>query len=104
MGKNSVIDEMGNLIGNTVVHRILAEKTNRPESLNFLGAEEVEYRAQARRKSKEYNWNESDILQIKEKALKKIRSKFEGRYTDVSVSKEEMEITLDEEMNKLLAE
>ena len=93
---------MGNLVGNTVVHRLLAEKTNRPESTDFLWAEEVEYRAQARKKSQEYNWNDSDILQIKEKALKKIKNKFEGRYADVSASKDEIEKMVDEEIKKLL--
>lgn len=102
MGKNSAIEELGSIIGNTVVHKILGEKTNRLESRGFLGAEEVEYRAQARKKGKLYNWNTADIQQIKEKALKKIKSKFSVRYADVLFSEKEAEKLVDEELKALL--
>ena len=102
MGKNSAIEELGSIIGNTVVHKILGEKTNRPESTGFLGAEEVEYRAQARKKGGAYNWNQMDIQQIKEKALKKIKNKFSVRYADVSFSEKEAEKIVDEEIKSIL--
>lgn len=102
MGKNSAIEELGSIIGNTVVHKILGEKTNRLESTNFLGAEEVEYRAQARKKNKLYNWNTADLQQIKEKALKKIKNKFEVRYADISLSEKEAERLVNEEIKSIL--
>lgn len=104
MGKNSAIEELGGIIGNTVVHKILGEKTNKPESTSFLGAEEVEYRSQARRKGKAHNWNTTDLQQIKEKALKKIKNKFNVRYTDISFSEKEAEKLVDEELKTLLKE
>lgn len=102
MGKNSAIEELGSIIGNTVVHKIIGEKTNRLESKGFLGAEEIEYRAQARKKGKLYNWNALDIQQIKEKAVKKIKNKFSIRYADVSFSEKEAEKLVDEELKTLL--
>jgi len=102
MGKNTTIEEVGNLIGNTVAHKILARKTNKPESTNSVEAEEIEYRAQAAKKSKEYNWNRLDISQIKQKALKKVISKFESKYKDIKITKEEVEKLIQDEIDKIL--
>ena len=54
MGKNKIIESLSNLIGNTIVHKILTEKTTKPESINHLEAEETEYRSQAIKKLRLY--------------------------------------------------
>ena len=102
MGKNSVIESLSNLIANTVVHKILISETSKPESVNHLEAEEIEYRTQAIKKSRLYHWNDADIKLVKEGIKKKIENKFKNKYTDVKVSKEKIREMIDEEAGQLL--
>ena len=101
MGKNRAIESLSKLIGNTIVHKILVEKTSRPESTNYLESEEIEYRSQAIKKSKLYNWNERDIKLLKEEIAKKIENKFKDKYADIQVSEEEIRKLMDEEFEQL---
>ncbi|MCX6751010.1 MAG: hypothetical protein NTZ83_06115, partial [Candidatus Pacearchaeota archaeon] len=65
MGKNSAIESLSNIISNTIVHKILIGETSKPESRNYLEAEEIEYRSQSIKKSRLYHWNAEDIKLIK---------------------------------------
>ena len=65
MGKNRVIKILGNIIGNLVVHKILVNYTNKPESLNHLKSEIEAYRDNSLEIAGEYNWNEKDKAKIK---------------------------------------
>jgi len=102
MGKNSAIESLSKLIANTIVHKLLGKKTTRPESTNYLESEEVEYRSQAEKKSRLFNWNEKDIEIIKEETLKKINNKFKNKYTDVQIPKEEIKKLIDEEIGQVI--
>lgn len=102
MGKNKVIESLGNLIGNTIVHKVLIRKTSKPESVEHLEAEEIEYRSQAAKKIKSYNWNESDIKLLKEEIKKKFENKFNSKYNDIDISKENVNELIDEEIEQIL--
>lgn len=102
MGKNKVIESLGNLIGNTIVHQILIRKTVKPESVKHLETEEIEYRSQASKKIKLYNWNEEDIGLLKEEVKKKIENKFKNKYIDVSISEENLDELIDKEIEQIL--
>ena len=84
------------------MHKLLVEKTTRPESTSYLESEEVEYRSQAEKKSGLFNWNERDIETIKEEASKKINNKFKNKYLDIQVSKEEIRKLIDEEIRQVI--
>jgi len=45
MGKNSAIKSISKCIGNVVLHKLLVEHTNKPESKNHLENEIIEYSA-----------------------------------------------------------
>jgi hypothetical protein len=44
MGKNSDIESISNSISITILHKILIEHTNKPESISKRSYEEIEYR------------------------------------------------------------
>ena len=71
MGKNRIIKILGNIIGNLVVHKILIKYTNKPESINYLNSEIVEYRDVAFSTASEFNLNKEDIDYIKSKSFRK---------------------------------
>ena len=102
MGKNRVIDSLSSFLANTIVHRILVTQTLRPESVNHLGFEEIEYRVQAVKKSSLYNWNSSDIILLKKDIEKKVENKFKNKYSDVKVYKEKILAFIDEEVELLV--
>lgn len=102
MGKNKTIDSLSKLIANTIVHKILVSKTSKPESINHLEFEEIEYRSQAIKKSSLYNWNYEDVHLLKKEIENKIENKFKNKYTDIDVSKEKIKPLIDEEVKNLL--
>jgi len=101
MGKNKVIEALSRLIANTIVHHILTSKTSKPESINHLESESIEYRPQALKKSRAYHWNNEDIELLKEEINKKIENKFKNKYSDIKVSKEEIKKIIEEEIESL---
>ena len=101
MGKNSVLKTLGKRIGNVVLHRLLVNHTNIPESKSHLQNEENEYRNEAIKDSREYNWNEEDKRLIKNMAIEFIKNKKEKRYNDVDFSLDEAKKLIDEEMINL---
>ncbi len=102
MGKNSIIESLSSLIANTIVHKVLISETTKPESINHLESEEIEYRSQAIKKSRLFHWNNADIVLLKEKINMKIENKFKNKYTDIKVPKEKIKKLIDEEIEQLL--
>ncbi len=72
MGKNKDIKSLIVFLVNTVVHEIVAEYTNRPESKQFLEAEVAEYRSQTENAAEKYNWNQWDRSHIREESIKEV--------------------------------
>ncbi len=94
MGKNSAIKSLGKVIGNVAMHKLLVEHTNKPESLGHLIAEINEYTANALEKSQEFNWNGSDLVEIREKAVSRVKNLSEN-YWDVHFNLDEVEGMVD---------
>ena len=102
MGKNNVLNSLSSLLANTIVHKILIGKTSKPESTSHLEFEEIEYRSQAIKKSRLYNWNDKDVSILKGEITKKIENKFKNKYIDVKVSEDMIRRLIDEEIALLL--
>lgn len=96
MGKHSDREELIQLLVATVVHKLVARHTNRPESLPFLQSEAVEYFGQAREISSEHTWNYADKNYIKEKTLRQTLNKMESKYSDIFFSEHEAREILEE--------
>lgn len=101
MGKNSVIKSLGRCIGNVVLHKLLAGHTNKPESRNYLRSEIMEYSSDAFEKAQEFNWNEKDKEEIKNKSIERIKSLIKN-YPDLPYNEEEAIRLIKETMNELL--
>lgn len=65
MGKNSDIESISNSVSNTILHKLLIEYTNKPESINHLANEEIEYRGQSLKKIDKRKLNNEDKNKIK---------------------------------------
>ena len=91
MGKKSSIESLSKLIANVVIHKILVKHTNKPESINYLEHEIIEYRDVAITAAQEFNWNKEDLLIIKSSSLNKFKKEMIKRYPDVSYPLEEAE-------------
>ena len=102
MGKDRDIKTLIRLLANTVVHQIVAEHTNKPESKHFLSSEVIEYSNQTNNMAQEHNWNEEDKKYIEEKALKMIKDKLSFKYTDINYQEHEAIKKLKEIINNLL--
>jgi len=100
MGKNSVIKSLARVIGNVVMHKILLEKTNKPESKSHLKYEIIEYGANAFEKAKEFNWNENDKIEIGKRAIERVKN-LNKNYLDIFFSEIEAERLIDETMEEL---
>ena len=101
MGKNSVIKSLGKCIGNVAMHKLLFIHTNKPESKNHLNYEIIEYSTDAFEKAQEYNWNEDDKIEIREKAVERVKN-LKKHYNDVDFNDDEMENSVEEVMNEVL--
>jgi hypothetical protein len=100
MGKNRIIKSLGNIIGKIVVHKILVNYTNKPESVNHLSGEIGAYMDNAIETAQEFNWNEKDKSKIKQDALKKFKKDMERYYPDVKFPSD----GIDEIIDKTIAE
>ena len=101
MGKNNIIKSLGRCIGNVVMHKLLLEYTNKPESKNFIKSEIKEYSADAFEKAQEFNWNAEDKEEIKEIAIERVKNLGEG-YKDVAYTNERMEKFIDETIEEMM--
>ena len=102
MGKNRNIQSLIKLLVNTIVHEIVLKHTNKPESTHFLNSEAIEYRSQTEKAAKEYNWNDEDKKDIKEKSIVKIKEKLNEKYADINYSEKEIIDNLNELMNQVI--
>lgn len=101
MGKNRVIKSIGRCIGNVVLHKILVERTNKPESTNHLESEVLEYGFNVFEKTQMFNWNENDKIKIKEFAIKRTHNLIKN-YPDVSFRNKLIEKIINETMDDLM--
>ena len=96
MGKKSAINSLSKIIANVVMHKILLKYTNKPESVNHLHYEIIEYRDTAISKADEFNWNRTDKQEIKLNALECFKRKMAVKYGDVRFPMKEAIKLLDE--------
>lgn len=101
MGKNRVIHSIGKVIGNVVMHKLLLEHTNKPESKPHLANEIKEYSIDAFEKSQEFNWNETDKKEIIQKAKERINA-LSKIYPDITFSKEDADKLILETMDEMM--
>lgn len=102
MGKNRVIKILGNIVGNLVVHKILVEYTNKPESINHLKSEIEAYRDSSLEIASEYNWNKEDKEKIRSLSSKKFKKDMNHNYPDVKFPVEEIPELIEETINEIL--
>jgi hypothetical protein len=102
MGKNRAIKILGNVFGNIVLHKILVKHTNKLESLHHLKSEVEAYRDNALEQSGEFNWNASDIEEIKLEALTSFKSDIKKYYPDVKFTIEEAENLVEETIEEAI--
>lgn len=101
MGKNRTIKSIGKIIGNMVVHKILVNKTNRPESLHHLQSEVNTYRDNVFGIAQEYNWNDSDKQEIFNESLKTFKIRIQ-KYPDIKYTIKEAEKLIKETINEVI--
>ena len=102
MGKNRTKESLIREVANIIVHEIVAEHTNKPESVHFLQSEIIEYRTRVEKTSEMYNWNAADVEYIEKKALKLIKEKLTNKYYDVKYLEEEAIIKLNKIIKDVL--
>ena len=102
MGKNRDLESLIRLIVNTISHQIIAEHTNKPESVDFLNSEIIEYRIQTEKAMKKHNWNNEDKEYAEKKALEKIKEKLAIKYSDINYSEQEIIIKLKNVMKEIM--
>jgi len=101
MGKNRTIKSVGKIIGNIVVHKILVNKTNRPESLHHLQSEVNTYRDNVFGIAQEYNWNDSDKQEIFNESIREFKSRIQN-YPDVKYTMKEAKALIRETINEVI--
>src|SRR3989344_597636 len=102
MGKNSDRESLIRLIVNTVVHEIVLDRTNKPESKNFLASEVIEYRSQTEKTAKKHHWNIDDKALIEQKAQTKVKERLVLKYSDISYQEQDIINKLNLIINKFL--
>ena len=98
MGKNSDIESISNSISKTILHKIVIENTNKPESINKMTNEEVEYREQSLKKIDKRKLNNKDKKVLREKVIRKINNQLKLKYSDVKVSEDVIVKVVDKEL------
>lgn len=102
MGKNRTINILGNILGNIVLHKILVRYTNKLESLHHLKSEVEAYMNNALEQASEFNWNDSDIEEIRLEALTNFKRDIEKYYPDVKFPIDEAEKLIEEILDEIL--
>lgn len=103
MGKSDSIRRLAKLIGGMTAHKILEEKTNRPESANHLRSEISNYGGQIPELMTEYNWNREDKQKIKEESVKALSKELKkAHFSDVFVSEKDIKYFLDSTIKEFL--
>ena len=102
MGKNRIIKSLGKVIGNVVVHKITLKYGNKPDSKHHTSSEIINYRDEGVEIAREFNWNDSDKIRIKQEALKEFNKKMQKKYSDVKFSRKEADETIEEIFKDIL--
>ena len=100
MGKNSAIKSLGKCIGNIVLHKLLLNHTNRPESKNHLMGEVNDYGADAKEKAQEHSWTDEEKAEIEDKAFRRVKNIVE-KYPDLEYEESEINSLILETMGGL---
>jgi len=98
MGKNSDIESISNSLSKTILHELVIEYGNRPESIPRLKKEAVEYGGQSIKKISKINLNDRDKKVIRDKVIRKIENDLKRKYNDIKVPKEAISKKVDEEL------
>jgi len=97
MGKNRTIQIIADLIGGMVAHKILAEYTNKPESIHHMESEIENYRSNLSDYIIEFNWNDFDKSRIKQEVLKSLKSELKKpHFKDVKFPAKEVDKLIEE--------
>ncbi len=97
MGKNRIRKIIGGLIAGMTAHKILAEHTNRPESIHHLEIEINNYRENISDIIKKFNWGDIDKEIIKREAERILHNEFKKpHFSDIKFPEEEKDIILDD--------
>jgi hypothetical protein len=102
MGKNRTRESLSREVANVIVHEIVREHTNKPESIHFLESETIEYRNKAEKISETYNWNSDDKEYIQNKSLILIREKLATKYSDIEYFEEEAVNKINEVIQEIM--
>jgi hypothetical protein len=98
MGKNSDIESISNSISITILHKILIEHTNKPESISKMSYEEIEYRGQSIKKINKRKLNNDDKKILRNKVIKKINNSLLTKYPDIRIEDNIVIKTTDREL------
>ncbi len=102
MGKNSDIRSISNILGKTILHGIVSEYTNRPESTSHLKSEFYEYCGQSIKKIDKRKLNDEGRMKIRKLVITIIKNKLKTKYSDVKVSEKIIEKRTDDYLQCLL--
>ena len=101
MGKQQDLNSLAISVGNTAAHKIILQKTNKPDSKNHLSAEIRDYSFDAFSKSQKHKWNKEDIERLRNKA-EYIAKRFLKRYPDIKYQERETKESVTDTMQELL--
>ncbi len=102
MGKTRIIKSLGRVIGNIVIHKILVEHTNKPESIPKLKNEVGTYRENALSIATEFNWNQAEKDRIATEVLKNFTRDMKEYYPDVSYPSSQINNLIDETIKEMI--
>ena len=104
MGKNKDIESAANILIQVVVHNIIPDFTNKPESVPHMKQEEIAYRAQSFKKLSAQNWNESDKQIIKSLVTSGVQKKLNNKYPDVKIPQDVVLSRIKEQLDGFFSE
>jgi len=98
MGKTHDIENISNLIAQATVHKIVPDYTNKPESIEHMKKEEIEYKSQSFKRLSRTKYNEEDKKEIKEKVIRKVQNIINSKYLDIAIKEEELLEKINQEL------
>jgi len=98
MGKNRDIEIISNIITQAVIHKIVPDYSNKPESRDFMEKEEENYRNLSFKEMKRRNWNDEDKKKIKEEVIRKVQNKISIKYPDIIIQEEKLLERINQEL------
>jgi hypothetical protein len=98
MGKNNNLTSIANSLAITILHELVLEHTNKPESKTHLQKEYIEYRGQSIKKINRQKLNEKDKALLKEKIISKIQNKLNIKYPDIKIPSKEITKKINESL------